>query len=162
MSRRHSAQKRECLPDVKYGSVFLAKFINNVMKCGKKACAQKIVYKALEFVNKKHKMDPMDAFNNAIVNIKPAVEVSSVRVGGANYQVPCPVDERRANALATRWLITYAAKRSEKTMMHKLAEEIFEAANGRGGAVKKREDTHKMAEANKAFAHFAVKKGGGK
>jgi small subunit ribosomal protein S7 len=162
MSRRHSAQVRNVLPDVKYGSVFLTKFINNIMESGKKALAEKIVYGALDLVNKKHKMDSMEAFNNAVANVRPGVEVTSVRVGGANYQVPSVVDARRGDALAIRWLINFASKRSEKTMREKLAEEIFEAANGRGGSVKKREDTHKMAEANRAFAHFAVKKGGGR
>ena len=162
MSRRHSAQIRKVLPDAKYGSVFLTKFINNVMESGKKALAERIVYGALDLVSKKHKMDSMEAFNNAVANVRPGVEVTSVRVGGANYQVPSVVDERRGDALAIRWLISYASKRSEKTMREKLAEEIYEAANGRGGSVKKREDTHKMAEANRAFAHFAVKKGGGR
>jgi small subunit ribosomal protein S7 len=160
MSRRHSAEVRVVLPDVKYKSVFLAKFINNVMERGKKSLAEKIVYGALDLIEKKHKVDPFEAFNTAISNVKPNVEVTSVRVGGANYQVPSAVDEKRGNTLAIRWIIASATKRSEKTMCQKLSEELFEASNGRGGAVKKREDTHKMAEANKAFAHFAVKKGG--
>ena len=161
MSRRHAAEVRSVLPDVKYGSVVLAKFINNVMLEGKKALAEKIVYGALDLISKKHRMDSLEAFNTAISNVKPNVEVSSVRVGGANYQVPSAVDERRGRALSIRWLISASSKRSERTMREKLAAEIFEAANNRGGAVKKKEDTHKMAEANKAFAHFAVRKGRG-
>lgn len=158
MSRRHAAEKRTILPDMKYNSVLLGRFINNIMKEGKKALAEKIIYSALNKVEKKHRADPFETFNNAINNVKPYLEVTSVRVGGANYQVPTPVDERRGYALAIRWLIGAALKRSEKTMIDKLAEEIFEAANNRGGAIKKREDTHKMAESNKAFAHFSPKK----
>ncbi|WP_341763767.1 30S ribosomal protein S7 [Candidatus Tisiphia endosymbiont of Beris chalybata] len=158
MSRRHAAEKRVILPDMKYNSPLVARFINNIMKQGKKALAEKIVYLALKKIEKKHRVDPFDTFNNAMNNVKPYLEVTSVRVGGANYQVPSPVDERRGYALATRWIIIAASKRSEKKMIDKLAEELFEASNNRGVAIKKREDTHKMAEANKAFAHFSPKK----
>jgi small subunit ribosomal protein S7 len=158
MSRRHAAEKRVVVPDMKYNSTLLAKFINNVMKEGKKALAEKIVYGALTKIEKKHRADPFETFNGAVNNVKPYLEVTSVRVGGANYQVPSPVDEARGYALATRWIIAAANKRSEKTMIDKLAEELFEASNSRGVAVKKREDTHKMAEANKAFSHFSPKK----
>lgn len=158
MSRRHAADKRAILPDMKYNSVLLAKFINNIMKEGKKALAEKIIYQAFDRIEKKHRAEPYEIFNNAINNVKPYLEVTSVRVGGANYQVPSPVDERRGYALATRWIIEAANKRSEKAMVEKLAEELFDAANNRGVAIKKREDTHKMAEANKAFSHFSPKK----
>ncbi|PCJ29514.1 MAG: 30S ribosomal protein S7 [Rickettsiales bacterium] len=155
MSRRHAAVKRVVKPDTKYKSVLLSKFINNLMKDGKKSIAEKIVYDAMERVEKKHGANPLETFNESINNVKPYVEVSSVRVGGANYQVPSPVDERRGYALAIRWLVDAAQKRSGRSMVEKLAEELFDAANSRGVAIKKREDTHKMAEANKAFAHFA-------
>jgi small subunit ribosomal protein S7 len=159
MSRRHSAVKREVLPDVKYGSVLIAKFINNIMNQGKKELAEKIVYKAFDLLKSKHRVDPFEAFNSAITNVRPHLEVTSVRVGGANYQVPSPVDDRRGHTLASRWIIDAAKKRSG-SMIIKLSEELFEASNNRGVAVKKREDTHKMAEANKAFAHFSPKKAG--
>jgi small subunit ribosomal protein S7 len=158
MSRRHAAERRVVLPDMKYNSPLLARFINNIMKEGKKALAERIVYSAFSKIEKKHKVDPYETFNNAMNNVKPYLEVTSVRVGGANYQVPSPVDERRGYALASRWIINAANKRSEKMMIDKLAEELFEASNSRGVAIKKREDTHKMAEANKAFAHFSPKK----
>lgn len=158
MSRRHAAPKRVTLPDLKYNSTLLTKFINNIMKCGKKSLAEKIVYSALDKIEKKHRADPFETFSNAMNNVKPYLEVSSVRVGGANYQVPSPVDEIRGYALASRWIINAASKRSEKTMIDKLAEEFFEAANNRGVAIKKKDDTHKMAEANKAFSHFSPKK----
>lgn len=158
MSRRHAAEKRVILPDMKYNSPLLARFINNIMKEGKKALAKKIVYSAFSRIEKKHRVDPYETFNNAMNNVKPYLEVTSVRVGGSNYQVPSPVDERRGYALASRWIINAANKRSEKMMIDKLAEELFEASNNRGVAIKKREDTHKMAEANKAFAHFSPKK----
>ncbi len=161
MSRRHAAEKREILPDVKYGSLLIAKFINNIMQQGKKGLAEKIVYKAFDMLKTKHRVDPFEAFNNAISNVRPNLEVTSVRVGGANYQVPAPVDDRRGSTLASRWLIDAAKKRSG-SMVNKLAEELFEASNGRGVAVKKRDDTHKMAEANKAFAHFGVKRNSGR
>lgn len=158
MSRRHAAEKRKILPDVKHNSVLLAKFINNVMKNGEKSKAEAIVYGALDKVHRKHNVDAFEVFTGALDNVKPFLEVTSVRVGGANYQVPSPVDEVRGYALSTRWLIEAASKRSEKTMVDQLAEELFDASNSRGGAVKKKEDTHKMAEANKAFAHFSPKK----
>ncbi len=158
MSRRHAAEKRVILPDMRYNSPLVARFINNVMKQGKKALAEKIVYSAFNKIEKKHRVNPLEAFNNALNNVKPYLEVTSVRVGGANYQVPSPVDERRGYALAIRWIIIAANKRSEKMIIDKLAEELFEASNNRGGANKMREDTHKMAESNKAFAHFSPKK----
>ena len=158
MSRRHAAVKRVILPDMKYNSHLLARFINNIMKEGKKALAEKIVYSAFSKIEKKHRVNPFETFNTAMNNVKPYLEVTSVRVGGANYQVPSPVDERRGYALASRWIINAANKRSEKMMTDKLAEELFEASNNRGVAIKKKEDTHKMAEANKAFAHFSPKK----
>ena len=159
MSRRHAAVKREILPDVKYGSLLISKFINNIMEQGKKELAEKIVYKAFDLLKSKHRVDPFEAFNTALTNVRPHVEVTSVRVGGANYQVPSPVEDRRSYTLASRWIIDAAKKRSG-SMMIKLSEELFEASNNRGVAVKKKDDTHKMAEANKAFAHFGVKKVG--
>jgi small subunit ribosomal protein S7 len=158
MARRHAAVKRVILPDMKYNSVLLARFINNIMKEGKKSLAERILYSAFNKIEKKHKIDSYETFNGAINNVKPYLEVVSTRVGGANYQVPSPVDERRGYALATRWIIAAASKRSEKSMIDKLAEELFEASNNRGGAIKKREDTHRMAEANKAFAHLSPKR----
>lgn len=156
MSRRHAAEKREILPDVKYKSVLLARFINNLMRDGKKELAENIVYKSFLQIEKKHKVDPFETFKEAMHNVKPDLEVKSVRVGGANYQVPYPVQDLRGYALAIRWTITAAIKRSEKSMIDKLSAELFEAANNRGASIKKREDTHKMAEANKAFSHLAV------
>ena len=158
MSRRHRAEKRIVTPDVKFASIVLGKFINKVMERGKKSLAEKIVYGAFEKMKQKHKVDPFETFNEAIKNVRPALEVTSVRVGGANYQVPSVVDEDRAFALAARWLINSAKSRSELTMRDKLAGELFDAASNKGSAVKKREDTHKMAEANKAFAHLSPKK----
>ncbi len=158
MSRRHAAERREVSPDVKFSSVLVTKFINKIMEMGKKAQAEKIVYGALERMEKKHKLNGFEAFNNALSNVKPNLEVTSVRVGGANYQVPSIVDDRRGSTLAIRWIIDIARKRPERTMADKLAEELFEAASGRGAAIKKKEDTHKMAEANKAFSHFSPKK----
>lgn len=158
MPRRHDIAKRVIIPDMKFNSVLVARFINNIMKEGKKALAEKIFYKAFDKIEKKYKVSPFEIFNNAVNNVKPYLEVTSVRVGGANYQVPTPVDERRGYALACRWVLAAAAKRSEKTTIDKLAEELFEAANNRGAAIKKREDTHKMAESNKAFAHLSPRK----
>lgn len=155
MSRRHAAVKRVISPDAKYKSILLAKFTNNIMRDGKKSIAEKLVYGAFAVMEKKHGVDAFKTFTEAMNNVKPFVEVTSVRVGGANYQVPSPVDERRGNALAIRWVVDAAQKRSGRSMIEKLAEELFDAANSRGVAIKKREDTHKMAEANKAFAHFA-------
>uniref|UniRef100_UPI00333E57E7 30S ribosomal protein S7 n=1 Tax=Castellaniella defragrans TaxID=75697 RepID=UPI00333E57E7 len=154
MPRRREVPKREILPDPKFGSVELAKFMNVVMLSGKKAVAERIVYGALEQIQTKTGKEPIEVFNLAINNIKPVVEVKSRRVGGANYQVPVEVRPVRRLALAMRWLREAAKKRGEKSMDLRLAGELMDAAEGRGGAMKKREDTHKMAEANKAFSHF--------
>ena len=154
MSRRHRAEKREILPDAKFHDLVLAKFMNAIMLDGKKSAAESIVYGALDLVENKAKTEPVDVFHEALKNIKPSVEVRSRRVGGATYQVPTEVREERRLALALRWLITAARARKEKTMRDRLAMELMDAANNRGGAVTKRENTHKMAEANKAFSHF--------
>lgn len=154
MPRRREVPKREILPDPKFGSVELAKFMNVVMLSGKKAVAERIVYGALEQIQAKTGKEPIEVFNTAINNVKPVVEVKSRRVGGANYQVPVEVRPVRRLALAMRWLREAAKKRGEKSMDLRLAGELMDAAEGRGGAMKKREDTHKMAEANKAFSHF--------
>ncbi|MDR4124490.1 30S ribosomal protein S7 [Yanghanlia caeni] len=154
MPRRREVPKREILPDPKYGSVELAKFMNVVMLSGKKAVAERIVYGALDQIQAKTGKEPIEVFNTAINNVKPVVEVKSRRVGGANYQVPVEVRPVRRLALAMRWLREAAKKRGEKSMDMRLAGELMDAAEGRGGAMKKREDTHKMAEANKAFSHF--------
>ncbi|GAB3131994.1 30S ribosomal protein S7 [Novispirillum itersonii] len=154
MSRRHRAEKREVLPDAKFGDLVLAKFINAIMLDGKKSVAEKIVYGALEKIAAKTGNDPVQVFHEAVDNIKPAVEVRSRRVGGATYQVPVEVRVDRRQALAFRWLKDFSRKRSETTMVDKLSGELLDAANNRGGAVKKREDTHRMAEANKAFSHY--------
>ena len=154
MPRRREVPKREILPDPKFGSVELAKFMNVVMLSGKKAVAERIIYGALDQIQTKTGKEPIEVFNLAINNIKPAVEVKSRRVGGANYQVPVEVRPVRRLALAMRWLREAAKKRGEKSMDLRLAGELLDAAEGRGGAMKKREDTHKMAEANKAFSHF--------
>jgi small subunit ribosomal protein S7 len=154
MPRRREVPKREILPDPKFGSVELAKFMNVVMLSGKKAVAERIVYGALDQIQAKTGKEPLEVFNTAINNVKPLVEVKSRRVGGANYQVPVEVRPVRRLALAMRWLREAAKKRGEKSMDLRLAGELMDAAEGRGGAMKKREDTHKMAEANKAFSHF--------
>ena len=154
MPRRREVPKREILPDPKFGSVELAKFMNVVMLDGKKAVAERIVYGALEQVQTKTGKEPIEVFSLAINNIKPIVEVKSRRVGGANYQVPVEVRPVRRLALAMRWLRETAKKRGEKSMDLRLAGELIDASEGRGAAMKKREDTHKMAEANKAFSHF--------
>lgn len=154
MPRRREVPKREILPDPKFGSVELAKFMNVVMLDGKKAVAERIVYGALEQVQTKTGKEPIEVFSLAINNIKPIVEVKSRRVGGANYQVPVEVRPVRRLALAMRWLREAAKKRGEKSMDLRLAGELIDASEGRGAAMKKREDTHKMAEANKAFAHY--------
>jgi len=154
MSRRRDIPKREILPDPKYGDGTLAKFINVLMLDGKKAVAEKIVYGALDFVAAKTKDNPIEVFGRALENIRPTVEVKSRRVGGATYQVPIEVRPRRRTALAMRWLVDSARKRGEKSMGMRLANELMEAADNRGSAVKKREDTHRMAEANKAFSHY--------
>ncbi|WP_151718378.1 30S ribosomal protein S7 [Gemmobacter serpentinus] len=154
MSRRHAAEKREILPDAKFGDRVLSKFMNNLMIDGKKSVAESIVYGALERMEKRLKREPVQAFHEALDNVKPAVEVRSRRVGGATYQVPVEVRTERREALAIRWLITAARKRNEHTMEERLAAELADAVNNRGTAVKKREDTHKMADANKAFSHY--------
>ena len=154
MSRRHAAEKREILPDAKYGDRVLSKFMNNLMIDGKKSVAGSIVYGALERMEKRLKREPVQAFHEALDNVKPAVEVRSRRVGGATYQVPVEVRTERREALAIRWVITAARKRNENTMEERLAAELADAVNNRGTAVKKREDTHKMADANKAFSHY--------
>jgi small subunit ribosomal protein S7 len=154
MSRRHRAEKREILPDAKYGDTILTKFMNNLMLDGKKSVAESIVYGALSRVESKLKRAPIEAFHEALENIKPSVEVRSRRVGGATYQVPVEVRPERREALAIRWLIKASRARNENTMEERLASELLDAVNARGSAVKKREDTHKMADANKAFSHY--------
>ncbi|GEO82481.1 30S ribosomal protein S7 [Pararhodospirillum oryzae] len=154
MSRRRAAEKREVLPDAKFGDIVVAKFINSVMLEGKKGVAEKIVYGAFDRIQAKTGQDPLKVFHDAIDNVKPAVEVRSRRVGGATYQVPVEVRPDRRQALALRWLIDFARKRSETTMIDRLTGEFLDASSNRGGAVKKREDTHRMADANKAFSHY--------
>jgi len=154
MSRRHAAEKREILPDAKYGDRVLTKFMNNLMYHGKKSVAETIVYSAMERVETKLRKAPVEVFHEALDNIKPSVEVRSRRVGGATYQVPVEVRPERREALAIRWLIEAARKRNENTMQERLAAELIDAVQSRGSAVKKREDTHKMADANKAFSHY--------
>ena len=154
MSRRHAAEKREVLPDAKYGDIVLTKFMNNLMKQGKKSVAETIVYNALDRVEGKVKRSPLDVFHEALDNIQPSIEVRSRRVGGATYQVPVEVRPERRQALAIRWLINASRSRNENTMEERLAGELLDAVQSRGAAVKKREDTHKMADANKAFSHY--------
>ncbi len=156
MSRRHRAEKREVLPDPKFGDAVLSRFMNVLMYDGKKSTAERIVYAAMETIKRRmgQNADPLRAFHEAMDNVKPAVEVRSRRVGGATYQVPVEVRPERREALAIRWLIDASKKRNENTMEERLAGELLDAVNGRGTAVKKREDTHKMADANKAFSHF--------
>ncbi|TVR78907.1 MAG: 30S ribosomal protein S7 [Rhodospirillales bacterium] len=154
MSRRRAAEQREVLPDPKYGDVIVSKFMNGLMLDGKKSVAERIVYGAFDVIEKKSRQDPVKVFRDAIDNVKPAIEVRSRRVGGATYQVPVEVRPARRLALAIRWLTGVARKRSENTMVERLAAELLDAANNRGTAIKKREDTHRMAEANKAFSHY--------
>ena len=154
MSRRHRAEKREILPDPKFGDRVISKFMNNMMVDGKKSVAERIVYSAFDRVEEKLKRAPVEVFHEALDNIKPSVEVRSRRVGGATYQVPVEVRPERREALAIRWLIIAARNRNENTMEERLAGELVDAVQGRGTAVKKREDTHKMADANKAFSHY--------
>jgi small subunit ribosomal protein S7 len=154
MSRRHRAEKREINPDAKFGDVVLSKFISCLMYDGKRSIAESIVYGALDRIQGKGGKNAMDLFHEALENVKPAIEVRSRRVGGATYQVPVEVRSDRSQALGIRWLILNSRKRSEKDMTSKLAGEFLDASNGRGASVKKREDTHKMAEANRAFAHY--------
>jgi small subunit ribosomal protein S7 len=154
MSRKHRAEQRLVLPDPRYQDVVVAKFINILMRGGKRSTAEKIFYGALDLVEKKTSEEPLKIFKKALSNVKPAVEVKSRRIGGATYQIPVEVRPNRRQSLAVRWLRDYARGRNGRTMTDKLAEEFIDAANGRGGSVKKREDVYKMAEANKAFAHL--------
>ncbi|MBL8791207.1 MAG: 30S ribosomal protein S7 [Rhizobiales bacterium] len=154
MSRRHRAEKRLINPDPKFGDLIVSKFMNNLMEQGKKSVAETIVYGALDAIQAKAKSDPLQMFHQALDNVAPAIEVRSRRVGGATYQVPVEVRAERRQALAIRWIITAARNRNEKTMVERLSGELLDAANNRGTAVKKREDTHKMAEANRAFSHY--------
>ena len=154
MSRRRRAEKREILPDPKFRDLVLSKFMNNLMLDGKKSVSEKIVYGAFDEIENKMKRPPLEVFHEALDNIKPSVEVRSRRVGGATYQVPVEVRPQRREALAIRWLIKASRDRNEKTMKDRLASELIDAVNTRGSAVKKKEDTHKMAEANKAFSHY--------
>ncbi len=154
MPRRRVVEKREVLPDSLYGDQTLTKFMNCLMKDGKKSTAEKIVYGALEVIRERTREDPLMVFHKALENCRPMVEVKSRRVGGSTYQVPIEVKANRQQALAIRWIISFSRKRGGKSMMSKLANEIIEASHNRGGAVKKREDVHRMAEANKAFAHY--------
>lgn len=154
MSRRHAAEKRQVLPDPKYRDIVITKFMNQIMRNGKKSVAERILYGAFDLVEEKVKKDPVEVFHSALETISPTVEVRSRRVGGATYQVPVEVRPDRRQALAIRWLASAAAGRNEKTMRERLAGELMDASQGRGAAVKKREDTHKMAEANRAFSHY--------
>lgn len=154
MSRRHKAEKREINPDPKFGDVVLSKFMNSIMRHGKKSAAEQIVYGALEQIENRTKQDPVSVFRQALDNVMPALEVRSRRVGGATYQVPVEVRSDRRQVLAIRWLIGAARGRNEKTMVERLSGELLDASNNRGTAVKKREDTHRMAEANRAFSHY--------
>jgi small subunit ribosomal protein S7 len=154
MSRRHAAERREILPDAKFGDVVIAKFMNSVMIQGKKSVAETIIYGAFDVILKKSGQDPVKVFHEALENVKPGVEVRSRRVGGATYQVPIDVRPDRRQTLAIRWLIEAARKRSEKTITERMSNELMDAAANRGAAVKKREDTHRMAEANRAFSHY--------
>ena len=154
MSRRHSAEKREIIPDPKFHDVIVTKFMNSIMYEGKKSVAETIVYNAFDIIEQKTKQSPIEVFKNALDNVAPAIEVRSRRVGGATYQVPVEVRNERRQALAIRWIITAARGRNDKTMVDRLSGEFMDAANNRGSAVKKREDTHKMAEANRAFSHY--------
>ena len=154
MSRRRRPEKREILPDPKFGDLVLSKFMNSVMFDGKKSVAEGIIYSALETIETRAKRDPLQVFHDALNNVRPGIEVRSRRVGGATYQVPVEVRPERSQALAIRWLITAARGRSEHTMDARLSAELMDAANNRGNAVKKREDTHRMAEANRAFSHY--------
>ena len=154
MSRRHSAEKREVNPDPKFGNIVITKFMNSIMYDGKKSAAESIVYGALELIEAKIKQGPLPIFEQALENVMPTIEVRSRRVGGATYQVPVEVRSVRRQALGIRWIITAARERNEKTMTERLSAELLDASNGRGNAVKKREDVHRMAEANRAFSHY--------
>ncbi|PWB60792.1 MAG: 30S ribosomal protein S7 [Bradyrhizobiaceae bacterium] len=154
MSRRHRAEKREILPDPKFGNIVITKFMNSIMYEGKKSVAEQIVYGALDVIEGKTKQNPITVFEQALDNVMPAIEVRSRRVGGATYQVPVEVRHDRRQALGIRWIISAARDRNEKTMIERLSAELLDASNNRGNAVKKREDTHRMAEANRAFSHY--------
>jgi small subunit ribosomal protein S7 len=154
MSRRHRAEKRDIIPDPKFHDIVVTKFMNSIMYEGKKSVAETIVYGAFDIIETKTKQNPIEVFRSALDNVAPAIEVRSRRVGGATYQVPVEVRMERRQALAIRWIITAARGRNDKTMVDRLSGELMDAANNRGNAVKKREDTHKMAEANRAFAHY--------
>ena len=154
MPRKGTIERREVNPDPVFSSPLVQKFVNCVMREGKQSVAQQIVYDALELIHQRANDDPVKVFKKAVENVKPALEVKSRRVGGANYQVPVEVNRNRQTSLSLRWIIGYARERGEKSMVEKLAAELLDAANNRGGAVKKRDDTHRMAEANKAFAHY--------
>ncbi len=154
MSRRHSAEKREINPDPKFGNIVISKFMNSIMRAGKKSVAENIVYGALDIIEGKTKSNPVGVFQQALDNVMPAIEVRSRRVGGATYQVPVEVRSTRRQALGIRWIIIAARERNEKTMTERLSAELLDASNNRGNAVKKREDVHRMAEANRAFSHY--------
>ena len=154
MSRRHSAEKREVLPDPKFGNIIVTKLMNSIMYAGKKSVAETIVYGALDIIEGKTKQNPISVFEQALDNVMPSIEVRSRRVGGATYQVPVEVRTVRRQALGIRWLISAARERNEKTMIDRLSAELLDASNNRGNAVKKREDVHRMAEANRAFSHY--------
>ena len=154
MSRRHSAEKREINPDPKFGNLVVSKFMNSIMYQGKKSVAEQIVYGAFDIIEGKTKSNPVGVFQQALDNVMPAIEVRSRRVGGATYQVPVEVRTERRQALAIRWIISAARDRNDKTMVDRLSAELLDASNNRGNAVKKREDTHRMAEANRAFSHY--------
>ena len=154
MSRRHSAEKREIIPDPKFGDVVVTKFMNSIMYEGKKSVAENIVYGAFDIIESRTKNPPIEVFKQALENVAPAIEVRSRRVGGATYQVPVEVRHERRQALAIRWLIQAARSRNDKTMVERLSAELMDAANNRGNAVKKREDAHRMADANRAFSHY--------
>ena len=154
MSRRHAAEKRDIIPDPKFGNIIITKFMNSVMYAGKKSVAEGIVYGALGMIEAKTKQNPLSVFQQALDNVMPSIEVRSRRVGGATYQVPVEVRTSRRQALGIRWIIAAARERNEKTMTERLSSELLDASNNRGNAVKKREDTHKMAEANRAFSHY--------
>ena len=154
MSRRHRAEKRDIIPDAKFGDVVLTKFMNSLMSHGKKSAAERIVYAAFDIIENKASQDPIGVFHQALENVMPAIEVRSRRVGGATYQVPVEVRPDRRRALAIRWIIAAARSRNENTMIDRLSGELLDASNSRGSAVKKREDTHRMAEANRAFSHY--------
>jgi small subunit ribosomal protein S7 len=154
MPRRREVPKRKIVPDPKYHDRMVAKFVNNLMRRGKKSTAEHIFYGAMDVIEQRTKDDPLKTFKKALDNVKPVLEVKARRVGGATYQVPVEIRPQRRTALGMRWLIVYSRDRGEKTMMERLAAEVIDAANNRGVAIKKREDTHKMAEANKAFAHY--------